>query len=155
MDCSLPGSSVHEISQARTLEWVATSYSRESSCNAGDPRLIPGLWRFVREGIGYSPTSVFLGFPCGSAGKECTCNVGDLGSVLRLGRSPGGGKGYPLQYSGLENSLDYIVHGVAKSWTWLSDFHKHTREDQSHLDRISRATLLTYVIVIHAINSCF
>ena len=42
-----------------------------------------------------------------------------------LGRSPGGGKGYPLQYSGLENSMDYIVHGVPKSWTRLSDFHSH------------------------------
>ena len=40
-----------------------------------------------------------------------------------LGRSPGEGKGYPLQYSGLENSMNCIVHGVAKSWTRLSDFH--------------------------------
>ena len=59
----------------------------------------------------------FLGFPCGSAGKESACNAGDLGSIPGLGRSPGEGKGYPLQYSGLENSMDYIVHGVAKSWT--------------------------------------
>ena len=49
------------------------------------------------------PIPVFLGFPCDSAGKESTCNVGDLGSVSGLGRSPGEGKGYPLQYSGLEN----------------------------------------------------
>ena len=62
-------------------------------------------------------------FPCGSAGKESTCNVGDLGSVTGLGRSPGEGKGYPLQYSGLENSMDYTVHGVAKSRTRLSTFH--------------------------------
>ena len=68
------------------------------------------------------PTPVFLGFPCGSAGKESTCNVGDLGSIPRLGRSPGEGKGYPLQYSGLENSADCIVHGVTKSWTRLSNF---------------------------------
>jgi len=54
-------------------------------------------------------------FPCGSAGKESACNVGDLGSVPGLGRSPGEGKGYPLQCSGLDNSMDYIVHGVAKS----------------------------------------
>ena len=58
-----------------------------------------------------------LGFLCGSAGKESTCNVGDLGLILGLGRSPGEGKGYPLQYSGLENSMDCEVHGVAKSWT--------------------------------------
>ena len=51
------------------------------------------------------------GFPCGSAGKESACNAGDLGSIPGLGRSPGKGKGYPLQYSGLENSMDCIVQG--------------------------------------------
>ena len=70
------------------------------------------------------PTLLFLNFPCGSAGEESTCNVTDLGSIPGLGRSPGEGKGYPLQYSGLENSMDK-VHGVAKSWTRLSDFHFH------------------------------
>ena len=66
----------------------------------------------------------FLGvFPCGSAGKESACNVGDLGLIPGLGRSPGEGKGYPLQYSGLENFMDNIVHGISKSWTRLSDFH--------------------------------
>ena len=47
----------------------------------------------------------------------------DLGSFPGLGRFPGEGKGYPLQYSGLENSIDYAVHGVAKSGTQLNDFH--------------------------------
>ena len=56
-----------------------------------------------------------LGFPCGSAGTESTCNAGDLGLIPGLGRSPREGNGYPLQYSGLENSMDYTVHGVAKS----------------------------------------
>ena len=65
------------------------------------------------------------GFPGGSAGKESACNVGDLGSVPGLERSPGEGKSYPLQYSGMENSMAYIVHGVAKSQTRLSDFHFH------------------------------
>ena len=51
------------------------------------------------------------------------CNAGDLGSIPELGISPGEGKGHPLQYSGLENSMDCIVHGVAKSQTGLSDFH--------------------------------
>ena len=83
--------------------------------------MIPGLGRSAGEGIGYTP--VFLGFPCGSDGKESTCSVGDLGSIPGLERSPEEGKGYPLQYSGLENSLDCIVHGVSKSWTQLSDFH--------------------------------
>ena len=55
-------------------------------------------------------------FPCSSAGKESACNssAGDLGSIPGLGRSPGEGKGYPLQHSGLENSMDYVIHGVAK-----------------------------------------
>ena len=63
------------------------------------------------------------GFPYGSAGKEFSCNVGDLDSIPGMGRSPREEKGYPLQYSGLENSMDCIVHGVTKSWTRLSDFH--------------------------------
>ena len=66
---------------------------------------------------------VFLGFPRGSASKESTCNVGDLGSIPWVGRSAGEGKGYPLKYSVLENSMDCIVHGVAKSWTQLSNCH--------------------------------
>ena len=69
-----------------------------------------------------SPLSC-LGFPCGSAGKESTCSGEDLGLTPGLGRSPREGKGYPLQYSGLEISMDCIVHGVTKSWTRLSNFH--------------------------------
>ena len=61
------------------------------------------------------PIPVFLGFPCGSAGKESACNAGDLGLIPGLGRSPGEGKGYPLQQSGLENSMDCIDHGVSNS----------------------------------------
>ena len=64
-----------------------------------------------------------MGFPCGSADKESACSVVDLGVTPGLGGSPGEAKGYPLQYSGLENSMNRIVHGVAKSWTQLSDFH--------------------------------
>ena len=63
------------------------------------------------------------GFPCDTAGKESACNVGDLGSIRGLGRSPGEGKGYPLQYSGLENTKDCIVHGVAMSRTRLINVH--------------------------------
>ena len=55
----------------------------------------------------------------GSAGEESACRAGDLGSIPELGRSPGERKGYPLQYSVLEISLDCVVHGVAKSWTRL------------------------------------
>ena len=57
------------------------------------------------------PTLVFLGFPPGSAGKESACNAGDLGLIPELGRAPGEGKGYALQYSGLENPKDCLVHG--------------------------------------------
>ena len=74
------------------------------------------------------PTPVLLGFSCGSAGKESTCKVGDLGLILGLGRNPGEGKGYPFQYSGLESSMDCIVYGVARSQTRLSDFHLVTKE---------------------------
>ena len=101
-----------------------SSGGEESTCSAGDPGLIPGSgshWRGDRL-----PTPVFLGFPCGSAGKESACNLGDLGLIPGLGRSPGEGKGYLLQYSGLENSMDCIVHRVAKSRTQLSDFHSLT-----------------------------
>ena len=58
-----------------------------------------------------------MGFACNSAGKESTCNAGDLGSIPVLGRSPGEGKGYPLQYSSLGNYMDCIVNEVTKSWT--------------------------------------
>ena len=79
------------------------------------------------EGLGLGSAALFwgqascsMGFPGGSDGKESACNAGDLGSIPGLGRSPGERKGYPLQYSGLENSMDReewpaIVHGFTKS----------------------------------------
>ena len=66
---------------------------------------------------GSATHSSILGLPCGSAGKESTCNVGDLDRIPGLGTSPGEGKGYPLQYFCLENSMDSITHEVAKSQT--------------------------------------
>ena len=63
------------------------------------------------------------GFHGGSDGKESACDAEDLGSIPELGRSPGEGKGYPLQYSGLENSMDYIVYRVTNSGTQRSNFH--------------------------------
>ena len=98
IDGSAPGSSTHGIFQARVLEWGAIAFSRD--------RL---------------PTPIFMGFHGGSTGKESACNAGDLGLIPGLGRSPGEGKGYPLRSSGLENSMDCIVHWVAKSWTQLSN----------------------------------
>ena len=92
------------------------SVGEDSTCNAGDLSLIPGVvktpWRRDRL-----PTPVFLGFPCGPAGKESAFNAGDPGSVAGSGKSPGDGKGYPLQYSDLENSMDCIVQGLTNSWT--------------------------------------
>ena len=67
-----------------------------------------------------------MGFPFDSAGKESACNVGDVGSIPGLGRSPGEGKSYPLQYSSLENSMDYMVHGVTNSGTGLRDLNFHS-----------------------------
>ena len=68
-------------------------------------------------------------FPDSSAGKESACNAGDLGSIPGLGRSPGEEKGYPLQYSGLQNSTDCVDHGITNSQTQLSNFLTHTHTD--------------------------
>ena len=112
---------VHGIFQARILEWVAFPFSRGSfqpkdwtqvSCIAG--RFFSSL-----------STSISVDFPGSSEVKASAYNAGDLGLVPGSGRFPGEGKGYPLQYSGLENSMDCIIHGVIKSWTWISDFHFH------------------------------
>ena len=93
------------------LDFPGSSVGKESTCNAGDPSSRDRSIHWRREML---PTPVFLGFPGGSPGKESTYNMGDRGSIPVLGRSPGEGKDYPLQYSGLENSRDYIVHGVHK-----------------------------------------
>ena len=66
--------------------------------------------------------ALLLDFLCGSTGKESACGVGDPILIPGLGRSPGKGKGYPLQYSGLENSMNCIVHGVIQSGIRLDDF---------------------------------
>ena len=69
----------------------------------------------------------WLGFPDSLVGKESACNAGDPGSIPGQERSPGGGKGYLLQYSGLEDSMDCIVNEVSESRTSLSDFHFHSQ----------------------------
>ena len=76
--------------------------------------------------------------------KESACDAGDLGSVPGLGRSPREGKGYPLQYSSLENSMDCLVHGVAKSQTQLSDFHFH------YMKSTESVSLLVKEIYLHS-----
>ena len=79
----------------------------------------------IQLGLGSQPPHGLNGFPCGSIGKESACSAGYLGSTPGLGRSPGEGKGYPLQYSGLEISTDWIVHGVTKSRTQPGNLHFH------------------------------
>ena len=69
--------------------------------------------------------STTMGFPRSAAGKESACRARDPGLIPGLGRFAAEGIGYSLQYSGLENSMDCIVHGVAKSRTRLSNFHFH------------------------------
>ena len=92
---------------------VFSSGGKKSTCNAGDLGLIPGSGRSLeKEQATYSS---ILGLPCDSTGKESACSVGDLGWISSLRRSPGEGKRYPLQYSSLENSIDCIVHGLAKT----------------------------------------
>ena len=144
------------------LRFPHNSVVKESTCNEGDPSLIPGSGRSAGEWIGYplqyswaflvaqlvkNPPAMWetwvqsLGWedpveggkathssilawiiPWTIADKESACNVGDLGSIPGLGRSNGEGKSYPLQYSGLENSMDSVVRGITKNQTRLSDF---------------------------------
>ena len=114
MDCRPPGSSVHGIFQARILEWVTISWASliaqlvKNLLQCRRPqfysrvRKIP--WRRDRL-----PTPVFLGFPCGSAGKESTCNVGDLGLIPGLRRSPG--EGILLQSNSIK-SLKIMINNI-------------------------------------------
>ena len=106
--CSPPGSSVHGVSHPGKNTGVGCHF------------LLQGIFLTQELNLGLPHC-----FPHSSVGKESACNAGDPGSIPGVGRSPGEGKGYPLQYSGLENSLASIcvVHGVAKSWTRLSNFH--------------------------------
>ena len=93
------------------------------------------------------PSLAFLGFPCGSAGKESACNVRDLGLAPGLGRSPEEGKGYPTQYSGLENSMDFYSMGSPRVG------HDRTTFTSSH---IYRKIFLPFCgHPVHSLNSGF
>ena len=125
-----------------------SSVGKEFACNAGDPGLIPGSGRSAGEGIGYPLQYSWASLVAQLV--ESTWNVGNLVLTPGLGRSSGEGKGYPLQYSGLENSMDCIVHGVTKSWTRLSNFHFHFQKmkGETHTllrKRISSVQLLSRV----------
>ena len=113
---------------ALTIEsFPDSSVGKESPCNARDLGLIPGSGRSATHSRDRLPTPVFLGFPCGSAGKESAHNEGDVGLIPGLGRFPGEGKGYPLQYSCLENFQDCIVHGVARVRHYRATFTLKTK----------------------------
>ena len=98
------------------------SVGKESACNAGDPGSIPGSGRSTGEGIGYPPQYSWAYFVAQLV-KNLPAMWETWVRSLSWEDSPREGSGYPLQYSGLENSMDCIVHGVTKSQTQLSDFH--------------------------------
>ena len=115
------------VGKTTTKGFPEGSAGKESACKAGDPGSVPGLGRSPGEGKSYA-----LKYSWASLVAQLVKNLptmGDLGSIPRLGKSPGEGQGYPLRYSGLENSMDCIVHGVAKSWTRLSGFHFQDNQD--------------------------
>ena len=133
-----------------------SSVGEQSSCNAGGPALIPGSWRFAGERTGYPLQYSWVSLVAKLVKNRCS--AGDLCSIPGLGRSPGGGKGYPSpvfwpgefhEIANMEKSMG------SQSRTWLKDFHKHTSKDQSPLNQIIRTAWVTYVTVIHTINSCF
>ena len=87
-----------------------------------------------------------MGFPDSSVGKESACNAGDPSLIPGSGRSPGEWKGYTLQYSVLENSMDCIIHGVANSHEQLSDFHFLKK---SKIDSVSSGSRLNHEEIKH------
>ena len=116
----IQASTVRESKTVKCLSWIQKRQSNQrSNCNT---RWIIEKAREFQKKKNYF---CFIGFPDSSVGRESTCNAGDSGSISGLGRSPGEENGHPLQYSGLENSMDSKVHGVAKSKTQLSNFHFH------------------------------
>ena len=104
-----------------------SSVGKEYTCNSGNPSSIPDLGRFAGEGMDYP-----LQYSWASLVAQLVKNPPAMQDtwIWSLGWEwfPGERKVYPLQYSGLENSMDYIVHGITKSWTWLSDFHFHLKQ---------------------------
>ena len=127
-DCSLPGSSVHGIFQARVLESGAIAFSKAYLVTFIYPQSYLAGVRIATTGYDQQRAGICEpgGFPGGSDGKESACNAGDPGSVAGSGRSPGEGNDNPLQYSYLRITMDRgawqaTVHGVAKSWTRLNN----------------------------------
>ena len=136
----------YSISLMWTWGFPDSSGGKESCLQWGRPWFNSCVGK-IRWRSSRLPTPVFLGFPCSSAGKESACNEADLGLIPGLGRSLGEGKGYPLQYSGLENSMDCIFHRVAKRWTQLSHFHFQCEHTQCKSSKYIYGTYRTTKIV--------
>ena len=119
---------------------------KESSCNAGDPSSIPGSQRSAREGIGYP-----LQYSWASLVAQLVKNPPAMWETwdwsLGFGRSPGEGKGYPLQYSGLENSMDYRVHGIAKSQNTFNKYWLNVDYTQSTINLMGSCKSIYYDII--------
>ena len=107
------GHDLSNLAAAASQGFPGGSTGKESTYDAGDPGWIPGSGRSPAEGIGY-PLQYSWASLLAQLVKKSACNVGDLGLIPGLGRFPEEGKGYPLQYSGLENSMDCIVHGAQR-----------------------------------------
>ena len=107
----------HSLLKLMFIELVATSNHLNFCCA---PLLLPPIFPRIRvfsNELAYQVHKILEGFPDSSVGKESTCNAGDSSSIPGLGRLTGEGKGYPLQYSGLENSMDCIIRGITESDT--------------------------------------
>ena len=139
----------HLTHQSEIFSWYLSFYKH---CIWGilansHPHNIGQQWCFV--------ISLLLGFPGGSAGNESAFSAGDLGLIPGLGGSPGEGKGYPLQYSGLENSMDCTVHEVTNSWTRLGNFHftplllGDSATNSNKKEMILTLIFLTYCVNFH------
>ena len=119
MDCSQPGSSVHGFS--RQEYWSGLPFP--SAGDLPNPAIKPKSPALQADSLPAEPPGkpelglflFYLDFFGGSAGKESACNAGDLGSIPGLGKAPGEGKGYPLQCSGLEKSMDCTVHEMIRA----------------------------------------
>ena len=132
------------------MSWPEMKKKKTKNCHSEVPTMQETLVWFLGEEDplekGRLPTVVFLGFPGGSAGKEPARNGGDLGLIPGLGRSPGKGNSYPLQYSGLENSMDCInkstgLWRVGHDWaTFTSLFLFYTTTRNHFLIRLWHAT---------------
>ena len=139
--------SVHGVLQARILEWVAMAFSRGSSWPRDRIRIshlsaLAGgffttnakiTWTVFKllEMRGPHPMDLILSFPGGSVGKESTCNVGDLGLIPGLGKSPREGNGNPLQNSclrefhGQRRLVSYRPWDHRVGHNWVTNFHFH------------------------------